>query len=255
MAASIDQKEELKNKAVEEREAGNLKKALGLFEEVLKAHKEEKNLKGLIDVLGQIRITYTKLAEEESAPLEKAHLQKEAHRCALEAVEMAETGGRQLLGQLQISKVHLASTILTHSKTMEIEEKTKELENALLTLNEAIANLPGSKAHKAWPLNIKAKVLYDLDREEEAFSILLEAEKALYDGYDDEIKNADQAELKLNIWLAGIHLTRANICALEGKHVLAKHYASAILAIDDPKNTLGERKKEAKAILAQLSSQ
>jgi len=76
----------------------------------------------------------------------------------------------------------------------------------------------------------------------------------LFEGYDEEILKDDQAQLKLNVWLTGLHLTKAKIYAGEKKYVLAKHYANSVSNVSDPQNMLGERKKEAQRILASLPS-
>ena len=145
-------------------------------------------------------------------------------------------------GARAVLKVHVANT----------QEANNELTEALATLNEALADLPGSDAHKAWPANARARILHKLGRDDEAVQTLANALVSLFRGYDAVIAKGDQAETKLNVWLAGIHLTFARICEDTNKPILAKHFAQSVLDITDPKNLLNERKKEARKILESL---
>ncbi len=243
-----EQREEYKNKAVVVRESGNLKEALSMFEEVQKWDEENSNTKGLIDVLGHIRIVYSRLAEESLDKKEKEILNKKAFAAAERALKVGEDNSLDS-GALTVQKVHFASALLTLAQSKVGQEKIDGLNKALKIVEEAFETLPGSKAHKAWPLNLKGKILFELGKSQEAVAALLQGEAKIYEGYEEEIKKDDQPEIKLNVWLSGIHLTLAYICQKEGKDILAKHYAASVLAIEDPNNVLGERKKEAKRIL------
>lgn len=249
--SSKEDREAYKNKAVETREAGNLKESLKMFEDIFKWDEKNGNTRGAIDIIGHIRITLTRMSIEATDRDIKENFLKRASDACEKALMIINSNNGLPDGVLAIHQVHYASSILSLTK---INDKNKEenLTKALSIISLAIEKLPGSKAHKAWPLNIKAKILYALGRGDEAVKTLAEAEVLLFEGYDEEVSGGDQAEIKLNAWLSGIHLTFASICKKEGKIILARHYASSVLTIEDPKNTLGERKKEARRILDSL---
>lgn len=249
-------REEYKNLAVETREQGKLEKALNMFEQILEWDKENKNITGQMDTLGHTRITYTRLADE--IQTENPKKAKELRYKALESVNSAIKLGKnkqKLKGECAIQKVHFASAssdliqYLT-SKT----EKQKVLKKAYTTIKQAMKELPGSRAHQAWPSNAKAKIEYALGMTSKAIGTLTEAEKLLFDGYQEEFKRDDQAQLKFAVWLSGLHLTYAMIAAKENRPMLARHYATSVIMTLDPKGVLGERKKEAQRILDSIES-
>ena len=246
-----DQRESFKDEAVEIREQGNLDESLEFFEKVEKWDKENSNFRGQMDVLGHMRITYSRMGDKEKDVNKK----KEFKTKALVSVKKAiAIGKREILpeGPLAIQSVHLASASLDLAKFEEEDKRKGILEEALKELSKAMEGFPGSVAHKAWPSNLKAQLEYKLGNVADAIETLHYGEKCLFEGYEDEIKNDDQAELKLNVWLSGLHLTFATICVEEGRPILAKHYATSVLNIDDSKKMLGERKKEAQKILDSL---
>lgn len=251
---SKDQREELKNKAVETREAGRPKEALEMFKLVEAWDETNNNVKGQIDVLGHMRITYTRMGNQEQDTDKKRALFEKALEVIEKSVSIPQQHPEIQQGTLAVQRIHLASSQRDLALlTSEQPDKTI-LTKALKSVDEAILNLSGSKAHKAWPANLKAQLLFDLGRTEEALAVLSEAEKWLYEGYIEELYGGDQGELKINVWLSGLHLTRAMIYGKEGRTILAKHYINSVLQMDDPKNMLGERKKQAQQMLEKLSN-
>ncbi len=252
-SASIEEREKYKNSAVEVRESGKLDQARNMFVEIIEWDKTNNNPRGQMDVLGHLKIVFTRLAETEPKSEAKLDWYNKALETSMQSLAIGEENPQIPEGVKAIQKIHAASLILDLCP-YQTSGKEEKLNEALKMINEAIATLPGSEAHKAWPSNTKAKILFELGKDDEAVEVLTQAQTFLYKGYEDEIKNDDQAEIKLNVWLAGIQLTYANICAKTGKNILAKQYASAVLNIEDPKNVLNERKKEAQKILDSLIS-
>jgi len=250
---SLEDREALKNKAVETREAGKLTEAKGLLQEVIKWDEENNNFQGEMDALGHLKLTLRAEANEAQDETTRQQLLKEASDATWKAVEIGQSHPEIPEGPAIIQKIHLVNLIIDQFANSELPEKTTELKKALIIINEAIEKLPGTKAHKAWPLNAKAQILLGLDKVEEALDTLELAERNLYEGYEDELKKDDQAELKLNVWLAGLHLTKAKIYQQQDRQILAHHYANSVLNIDDPKNMLGLRKSQAKKILEEIS--
>ena len=87
-----EKREEAKNKAVDLREAGDLKEASELLEEVIAWDEANPNDRGLVDALGHLRITFSRLAEEQDgSEAQKAYLQK-----ALDAIKRALTVAKKV---------------------------------------------------------------------------------------------------------------------------------------------------------------
>lgn len=251
-SAKKEEREQYKNSAVEVRESGKLEQARNMFVEIIDWDKANGNPRGHMDVLGHLKIVLTRLAEAEPKTEIKLGFYHKALDASIQALEIAEENSDIPDGAKAIQKIHAASLILDLCQFQETGKEEK-LNEALKMINEAILILPGSEAHKAWPSNTKAKILFELGKDEEAVEVLTQAQTFLYKGYEDEVKNDDQAEIKLSVWLAGIQLTHANICAKTGKVILAKQYATAVLNTEDTKNILVERKKEAQLILDSLA--
>lgn len=253
---SLEDRENLKKQAAELREAGELKKSLELFNTVVDWDENNSNLRGAVDVLGHIRIVYTRLSDNEteiSKKLEYMQAAKDALEKATHLAKSAEGTENALPeGPLATLEVHKAATILTCALLKKGENYSEELQIALDTINDAMAKLPGSIAHKAWPTLAKSRILAELGRVDEALEAIDQGERFLYEGYEPEMASPDQGLLKLKVWQSGLFLGKAEIYAKQGKSVMARHYASAILAIDDPDNNLVERKKDAQRILDAL---
>jgi tetratricopeptide (TPR) repeat protein len=252
-----DQREALKNQAVAIREAGNLQEALELFQQVEAWDEAHQNLRGQVDVLGHMRITYTRLADQEADPQTKHAFRLQAVGAVDKAKAICDQHDAETIPQGPRSTllVHASSSRFDLAVETEGAESTRRvtLEQALADINQAMETLPGSKANKAWPANTKGKILFELGRVNEAVEVLTQAQAWIFEGYEDELKKDDQAYIKLNVWQAGLTLTLANICAKTGRPIQAKQYATSVLTIEDPTNTLGERKKEAQRILDQLT--
>lgn len=253
---SKEQREEQKNAAVETREQGKLEQALEMFKQVETWDEENNNVNGQMDVLGHIKVTYSRLAEEcgENDTEKRKEYYQQAAAAVEKSIKIGEANPEIAKpGNIVIQKVHLASTMLDLAQ-YETKEREQTLSSALKLIDEAIENLPGSQAHKAWPANTKAKIQYELGQFIPAIDTLRKAELWIVEGYNDEIQNDDQAEIKLNVWLSGLHLTFAQICAKENMPIIARQYATSVIGMEDKNNILGERKKEAQRILNQLKS-
>ena len=237
-----EERETFRNKAVETREAGNLNEALSMFRQIIDWDEANDNLRGKIDVMGHLRITLTRLAEAEKDEDRKKEFRKEALKVVEEAMALGEQDATIPEGTKTIQKVHYVNVLHDAGRD----------EEALTVVNKALENFPGSPAHKAWPANAKAQIQAELGDVAGALAMLEQGERWLFEGYAEEFAKNDQPELKINVWLAGLHLTKARIYEKEGRHILAKHYANSVLRISDPTNILGERKKEAQKILDRL---
>jgi len=249
MINNKNEREQKKNEAISMREAGDLENALNLFEEIEKWDEKNGNPTGQIDVLGHIRITYDRLGDQADKLEEKKKMyekEREALEKALDIVEDSDVGRKAIL------QVHLASSKFSLAVLKEDLEKKNDLLDALEIINKAIENLPGTIAHKAWPLNIQAKILFELDREEEGFEAVTLGEKCIFQGYNDQIEASDNAELEIKVWLSGLYLTLAKYFSSKKENILAELYAGVVSKMPDPNNLLGERKKEAERILEKL---
>ncbi|PIS22118.1 hypothetical protein COT50_03650 [candidate division WWE3 bacterium CG08_land_8_20_14_0_20_41_10] len=251
--ASNKDREEIKNRAVEVRESGDLAQAKELLEQVIDWDEKNDNPRGEIDALGHLRIVYSNMAEEEKDAQVKQSLKEQARGCVEKALVIIDARPEIPQDSRSILQVHLASTIFeTAKENTDPTFKVAQLEKALQVVKDAMETLPGSQAHKAWPANLKAKILYEMGKKEEAWDVLMQAEKWIYGGYNQEIVNGDQAEIKLNVWLSGLMLTKAEICKREGKTILARHYTEYIVSMNDSTNSLSQRKKDAQIILQSI---
>lgn len=258
--AKQDIREKYKNLSIEVRENGNLELSLKMFEQIIIWDNKNKNYRGLSDVYGHINIIYNKLAEKSID--KKVEYFEKATEYLQKAVDLINKGLAPA-GSEAIIKVRIAATKNKRAVLLTGVEKNKELNSALKIIEEAIKPLPGSKAHKAWALKIKAQILAHLEEFDKAIDTLAIAEKHLYLGYDEELKTKavngrqiignDQAVMKIKIWLVGIQLTYAEIFEKSGKDLLAIYYANAVINTKDTEGILEESKKQAKEILNRLS--
>jgi len=250
---TTEEREQAKNHAVEVRESGDLVGAEEALKQVIDWDQTNQNHRGQVDALGHLRIVYTKLAEEQMELQGKQAYRARARECVDQALGILDAHPEIPQGPRSTLQVHLASTIFDSAKDeVDPTAKISKLTDALEIVSQAMETLPGSLAHKAWPANLKAQILYELERKNEAWEVLMQAEKSMYDGYEAEISGGDQGELKLNVWLSGLMLTKAEICRREGKTILARHYAEYIVNMTDPHQALGQRKKDAQKILGQI---
>ena len=263
--ASQKEREEYKNLAVETRENSQLQLALNMFNNIIIWDNKNKNYRGIADVLGQIAITNNKLAESTKNNAEKKEYIKQSY-LALEKATKLQDKKLAPVGGKAITYVQIAATKNRAAQLLKGKSKNSLLLESLNDINFAIKNLPGSKAHKAWPLKVKAQILARLKKYDEAINTLATAEKQLYLGYQEEMgwaKNGreqkkgvignDQAIIKLQVWLVGIQLTYAQIFKKTGRDLLAKFYAQAVLNMEDKEGVLKESKKTAKQILNEVN--
>ena len=249
-----DEREKLKNKAVEMRESGKLNIGLEMFNKVIEWDKANNNLKGQIDVLGHLKIVFKLMSDREKNNNNKLKLLEKAAEINKQALELAESSGEINKGMVAIQKVHYANIIVDIAKLNVSNKKNDSLKQALKIIDEAIADLPGSKSHMSWALNTKAKIQFLLGNIKDALDSLNYAENCLYEGYDDEMKHGNLAEMKINVWLSGLLITKAVICKETGKYLLAKQYANSVINFDDPGRSLVNRKNQAKKILKSLKN-
>lgn len=245
LTAKKSEREDYLKKAITQREVGNYVLSLSMLKEVQNWDEENKNYIGLVDCLGHQRILYTKLAEQPD---------NNAKDTLIDAIDVVETAKKVIaknkklfsLGTVAIVDVHYASTLLALSYSQRAKEKESSLKKALSSINTSIKNIDGSEAHKAWPLKTKAEILIQLKKYDEALVVLLEAEKNIFVGYSAEVKNKDSAEMKLNVWLSGIHLSLSRLAKLTNKPILSQYYKNCVIAQNQ--DYLKNRREEAKSI-------
>ncbi len=251
ITAPKEDREARKNIAVELREKGKPSIAVEIFEEVISWDEANNNPRGKMDVLGHKKIALVLQADKAPDDKRKRELLSEAVACIEESLAIGESlevpGGAKAIQQ-----VHLASMIFNQSQYLSQVQAGTELRKAVEILTKAIEVLPGSEAHKAWAFGIKAKLLHRLGQDDKALQTLFEAQAKLYEGYDAEIKGADQADIKLRVWSSGIQLGFAQIYFDQKRLLLAEIHASAVVNTPDPQGVLKARKKEAKDILNRL---
>lgn len=245
-------KDEYKKAAVELRESGKHSLALEMFEQVYKWEKAKNETKGVMDVLGHIKITLVSMAEKTNNAQKKKEHMNQAQEATQEALELGKKDKSIKPGTLAIQKVHLGSLIADEALLFKGTEEQNKLKESIKLFDDALKNFPGSKAHKAWPLGNKAKSLILLKEYEKALKTLQEAQQDLFAGYEEEMSNKDQGNLKLRVWNSGVMLGFAAVYAKSNKPLLAEVYASAVINTPDPDGILTNRKKQAKTILENL---
>lgn len=233
---------ELITNAVNLRESGALEESLEEFKNLKEKFEKEKNYRDLVNVLGGMKINYQLLADnlDEKDP--------EHDKKALEYLVNVESSINKSLYLIAMHKdvipeghsiillVHSASAKLNLSKYIkdDVEKKVK-LISALQDVNDAIDKLPGSLAHKAWPISTKAKILMELGELEDAIEIVEEGYIFLKDGYEEEMKNND-GERNLAIWEASLKTTEACILEKLGRTEEALALLKTVVASEPPEN-------------------
>lgn len=260
--AEQKEREQAKDLAVELREHGDLQSAENLFKQIIEWDEKHENFRGMNDVLGHLKIISDKLADNETNPVEKLKYydisQRYLEKCLVLSHKYNLPKDRSA-----ITRVHLALLMLKRSSFLQENQKEKSLVEALGVIDEALIDLPGSQAHRSWPLNGKAKILLMLKRYSDVLETLQEAERALYVGYDEEMGRSaentgtriianDQARMKLNVWHANLFVTYAKLYSATDKPILAKHYASAVMAFDKKDKSISSARTEAQKILNEL---
>lgn len=247
------------------REKSNLEEAEFLFKSVIEWDLKNYNPKGLVNVYGHLRILYTRKAIIQSLKANKLkylnqalkvidqaesvikHFNKNPKMCLDGTKDVYKTLGN---GVYPILLVHKSSVLVELAK-LDLTKSKQDLKIALKTINRAIKNLPGSLAHKAWPLKQKGEILFLLGKNDEALKTIFDAQKYLFDGYFDELKQSD-GELKIAVWKSGLDIALAKIYLSQKKYLLAKLTLSGVLAYPDSNGYLNERKKEAKYLLTKV---
>lgn len=253
LSASKDEREAYKNKAVTLREQGKHKFALDMLDEVIRWDEQNKNFRGIMDVLGHKKLAYTLMADGVADPQHKGQLLTLALACVEEALNMGKEVPDLPVGPVLTQYVHYAGLLLTTADLETAQVATKKRNLAIEYLDKALSNgFTGSTAHKAWPLSIKAKALHALGQSEQALDCLLQAQKMLYLGYEEELKLNDQAEMKIRVWSSGISLGLGKLLLETGKPLLAEVHFAAVITTPDPDGILVARKKEAKKLLASI---
>jgi tetratricopeptide (TPR) repeat protein len=248
-----EQRDEILKQAEYSREQGNLEEALTQLEKI-----KEWDSQNFSDnpkrsaVFGHIRITYSRMALHEPNLENKIEFLRLAKKSAEEGLEVL-TSLPQDAGLLATMQIHLASANSELSDFLEDTERVQTLNSALETIEQAIQNLPGSQAHKAWPLRLKTEIFRKLRRFEDATKTALYAQELLFAGYNEEVeKDAQAAALKIRVWLSGLQLQQAYIALDQNMPILAQYYANTVLTTPDETGALTERKKEAQEILDKL---
>ena len=266
--ASKEDREKYKNLAVSLREQGRYEMSIKMFDELVSWDEKNSNPRGKIDALGHKKIAIVSLSKKVTDKSYKEKYLWQAFDCISEAIKTGKNNKNEVpAGPLAIQYVHQASLGLLISEVKDLDKKS--LKDGLEAIDTAIKDFPGSKAHLAWPLTIKAKILLQLEKFTEAFEVLQAGEKAIFDGYEEELgwtevrkhheedKNikvigTDQALMKLNIWTTGINLTKAELYKKTGKLMLAEVYAQSVLKATDQTGTLKSRKEEARELLKEI---
>lgn len=237
------------------REAGNIALAVDMFEQVANWDRTNKNTTDLIDIYGHLRIIYTHIGDNKKNIEEKKEYFNKAEEAIEEALDIANKQPKAIdEGLKAVMYTHRASSIL---KTLTVDfqhERTTKLEKALTYIQYAVDNIAGSQAHKAWPKNIKSKVLLELGRKKEAFKVLQEAEADLFQGYNQEIKNDKNGNIKLKVWLCQIHISLAQLSKEMERPILARFYAGAVLNMQDSEGALKSIELQARDIIKSLKN-
>lgn len=130
-----------------------------------------------------------------------------------------------------------------------LTSKKAQLTTALETIEESIKNFPGSQAARAWPLNTKAQIQFKMGNTSDAMDSICQGQRMLYEGYEEQLKEDNNSDLKINVWLSGLFLSATVICKQTNRELLAKYYANAVLSLPDEEGHLVNRKNQAKALL------
>jgi hypothetical protein len=243
------EREDIEQKAAALLQMADLPGALRLYMFVLDWDKYKENVLSQISTLSNLRIIYSQLSKEAQDVRKKKEMADKALEVITEALNLADSNNIE-------SSVLLVYQVLTKfENAMELDEtpKRRELRDCLNCINDAIVHLPGSKAYKAWPANLKAKIQSELQEIEAAMDTLDWAEKMVYFGYLEEFElAAGDAVNKINLWLANLYLTRIDLFIKSGRLLLAKNYANYVISIEGSAPTLLECKKEAQKVVGSL---
>lgn len=253
------------NDAIEARERANLTTALEMFdwvviwdrEQISREYTDERALTSLMHTLGHRRITLTHLGNDATSEEEKKTYYQRAYNDAQESYDLVDNGHVQIpAGDIAIAGVHLANAILSLTEYLDEPKRTNELKKALNIIDNAIDEISGSEAHKAWPIHTKCKILIKLRRHRAAYKTAAEGLQHIWNGYDIETKNGTDKDglHKIYVWQTGLYLSMADVCIASNYPLLAKVHLLAVIAMEDLDDNLGERIKEARTRLAKLEN-
>ncbi|HXK52457.1 hypothetical protein H6802_04390 [Candidatus Nomurabacteria bacterium] len=228
------------------REQGFIMVALTMLDAVQAWDIANKYAKGIRETNDHKKIAYTLLADREKTNKGKLKYLTEASKCLEEALKATEGES------ISILKVHQASLNYDLALLHDTKSKEKKLKTALKMVDEALKTLPGSQAHRAWPLPIKAKILIELKLYDKALKVLQEAESCIYYGYEEEQNKNKQADMVLSVWTTGIALQMALLHIKTNKNTTARIYLSAVINCPDAAGVLANRKLQAKNLLKKL---
>jgi len=243
-------RDQLLKEAEVKREKGQLQEALEDFNNIAMwdETQEPTNPKASL-VYGHLRITYARLALHETNTSVKSEYLRNAEEAAAKGLRLLE-GHPTENGLKAIMQIHLAGAKCDLAGALENNDPGVMLQEALEQVENAILVLPGSQAHKAWPIRLKVEILRKLGRYEEALKEALNAIELIHKGYQDEVKaDSSAAELKIPVWLSGLYIQLAKLAHEQDAPLLAKFYANTVLSMEDVTGTLTERKKEAQEVL------
>ena len=113
---TIEEREQIKNRAVEVRESGDLVGSEELLKQVIDWDEANQNYRGQVDALGHLRIVYTKLAEDQTDLQEKQAYRASARECVDKALGILDAHPEIPQGPKSTLQVHLASTIFDSAK-------------------------------------------------------------------------------------------------------------------------------------------
>ena len=207
-----------------------LDQALPAFQEILKDY--ESRGESTSDIWGHITICYKLMAQEASRP-NKGELFQHALDAADSAFGQASTPGA-----MAIARGHLAALMVA----------TLDFGGAIDEGRHALADLPGSQAHRAWVHNMIAQGYAGLGNNEEALHEIAVGEEALKTGHDEEMKQEDGPR-KLAVWWAGLMITKAQAHINLANRGLAVSELKAVLDKEDPEGYIAHRKAEAQEML------
>lgn len=253
-------REKYKNLAVELGLQGNFDKSITMLNDVLNWDRDNKNARGLFDATGHLLNVYRSKYKVSDKSTRLDIISKKEDIFANLSTMNAE--GLLDKGQQSMLRVQEANMLLLKADEVANENKRIEItRQAIDTLIDLLSNLPGSDAHKLWPLNKAIKAMIDIKDYSNAKKYLNIAHSYLIDGYKAEVGKSsldkryvgnDQAIIKINYWMASLYANYAHLnYELENWH-LAKIYAYMVLAIKTDENTLFSLHKQMNELLNEL---
>jgi len=254
---------ELVNQAVDLRERGALEDALKAFQTLKEKFEAEKAYKDLVTVLGGLKITYQHLAE-------RIDINDSDHdKKVIDFISKASSAMNKAMfftmihpnevpqGNREIMLIHNASIKVALSKYIKDNtEKKIKLLSALQDTNDAILKLAGSEAHKAWPMSLKARILFLLGETEDAIEAVEQGYIFIKEGYSDELK-ANQGARNLAIWETGLKIIEARILNKLNRTDEAIALLKGVLIMSDPEsapNALELRREEATKLIEEFAT-